>query len=36
MKTLDTIQKHAFIENCSLNNVKEEENDDELIPNFEE
>ena len=36
MKTLDTIQKHAFIENSSLNNVKEEENDDELIPNSEE
>ena len=36
MKKLDTIQKHAFIENSSLNNVKEVENDDELIPNSEE
>ena len=36
MKKLDTIQKHAFIENSTLNNVKEVENDDELIPNSEE
>lgn len=36
MKKLDTIQKHAFIENSSLNNVKEVENDDELIPDSED
>ena len=35
MKILDTQNKYTFMDNNGLNNVKEEENEDELMPKTE-